>query len=73
MGVKLGLTLRKEDIELEGWKKVYDEELHNMYSLPNIIREIKSRMMMWVGHVAPMTLEMHMKFCFENLKRRDLL
>jgi hypothetical protein len=25
------------------WRKLYNEELHNLYSLPNIIRMIKSR------------------------------
>jgi hypothetical protein len=36
------------------WKKPYNEELHNLYSLPDIIRMIKSRRMTWVGHVAQM-------------------
>jgi hypothetical protein len=35
-----------------GWRKLYNEELHNLYSSPSIIRIIKSRMMRWVGHVA---------------------
>jgi hypothetical protein len=30
------------------------EELHNLYSSPNIIRMIKSRMMRWAGHAARM-------------------
>jgi hypothetical protein len=29
-------------------------DLHNLYSLPDIIRQIKSRRMRWVGHVACM-------------------
>jgi hypothetical protein len=29
-------------------------ELHNLYSSPNIIRQIKSRMIIWAGHVARM-------------------
>jgi hypothetical protein len=37
-----------------GWRKLYDEELHNLYSLPSIIRIIKSRRMRWAGHVAQM-------------------
>jgi hypothetical protein len=32
----------------------HNEELHSLYSLPNIIRVIKSRRMRWVGHVAQM-------------------
>jgi hypothetical protein len=37
-----------------GWRKLYNEELHNLYSSPSIIRIIKSRKMRWVGHVARM-------------------
>jgi hypothetical protein len=37
-----------------GWRKLHNEELHNLYSSPSIIRIIKSRWMMWVGHVARM-------------------
>jgi hypothetical protein len=36
-----------------GWRKLHNEELHNLYSSPSIIR-IKSRRMRWVGHVARM-------------------
>jgi hypothetical protein len=32
----------------------HNEELHNLYSSPNIIRMIKSRMIRWAGHVARM-------------------
>jgi hypothetical protein len=32
-----------------GWRKLHSEELHNLYSLPNIIRTIKSRRMRWEG------------------------
>jgi hypothetical protein len=37
-----------------GWRKLYNEELHNLYSSPSIIRIIKSRRMRWAGHVTPM-------------------
>jgi hypothetical protein len=36
------------------WKKLHNEEFHNSYSSPNIIRMIKSRRMRWEGHVARM-------------------
>jgi hypothetical protein len=36
------------------WRKVHNEELHNLYSSPNIIRVIESRRMRWAGHVARM-------------------
>jgi hypothetical protein len=37
-----------------GWRKLHNEELHNLYSSPNIIRMIKSRGIRWAGHVAQM-------------------
>jgi hypothetical protein len=37
-----------------GWRKLYNVELHNLYSSPRIIRIIKSRRMRWAGHVARM-------------------
>jgi len=36
------------------WRGLYNEELNDLYSLPNIIRVIKSRRMKWAGHVARM-------------------
>jgi hypothetical protein len=35
-------------------RKLHNEELHNLYSSPNIIRLTKSRRMRWAGHVARM-------------------
>jgi hypothetical protein len=37
-----------------GWRKLHNEELHNLYSSPSIIRIIKSRRMKWAGHVVRM-------------------
>jgi hypothetical protein len=37
-----------------GWRKLHNEELHNFYSIPNIIIMIKSRRMRWRGPVALM-------------------
>jgi hypothetical protein len=36
------------------WRKLHNEEVHNLYSSPNIIRTIKSRRMRWAGYVARM-------------------
>jgi hypothetical protein len=42
----------KRDRVTGGWRKLHNEELHNLYSSPSIIRIIKSRRMRWAGHVA---------------------
>jgi hypothetical protein len=42
----------KRDEVTGGWRKLHNEELHNLYSSPNIIRVIKSRWMRCPGHVA---------------------
>jgi hypothetical protein len=36
------------------WRKLHSGELHNLYSSPHIISQIKSRKMRWAGHVARM-------------------
>jgi hypothetical protein len=36
------------------WRRLHNEELHNSYSTPTIIRMIKSMRMRWTGHVARM-------------------
>jgi hypothetical protein len=42
-------------VEVTGeWRKLRNEELHNLYSSPDIIRQVKSRQMSWAGHVARM-------------------
>ena len=38
----------------EEWRKLHNEELNDLYSLPNIVRVVKSRRMRWAGHVARM-------------------
>jgi hypothetical protein len=34
-----------------GWRRLRNEQLHNLYASPNAIRVIKSRLMRWVWHV----------------------
>jgi hypothetical protein len=41
----------------EGWGKLHNEELHNLYPLPNVIRMINSRRLRWTGHVVCMSGE----------------
>jgi hypothetical protein len=36
------------------WRKLHNDELHNLYSSLNIVRVIKSRRLRWAGHVARM-------------------
>jgi hypothetical protein len=35
-----------------GWRRLHNEELHNLYDSPSIIRLIKLRRIRWAGHVA---------------------
>jgi hypothetical protein len=42
---------REED---GSWRKLHNDELHSLYSSPNIVRVIKSRRIRWAGHVARM-------------------
>jgi hypothetical protein len=42
----------KRDEVTGEWRKLNNEELHDLYSSPNIIRIMKSRGMRWAGHIA---------------------
>jgi hypothetical protein len=42
----------KRDEVTGDWRKLHNEELHNVFSSPSIIRVIKPRRMRWAGHVA---------------------
>jgi hypothetical protein len=44
----------KRDEGTGSWRKLHNEELHNLYSFPSIIRIIKSRRIRLAGHVARM-------------------
>jgi hypothetical protein len=44
----------ERDEETGEWKKLHNEELHNLYSSPDIIRQIKSSRMRWAEYVACM-------------------
>jgi hypothetical protein len=44
---------KKDEVTGE-WRKLHNEELHNLYSSPDIIRQVNSRRMGWAGHVACM-------------------
>jgi hypothetical protein len=44
---------RRDEVTGE-WRKLHNEELHNFYSSPDTIRQVKSKRMWWAGHVARM-------------------
>jgi len=47
-----GIFGPKRDEVTGEWRKLYDEELNDLYCSPNIIWVITSRRMTWAGHVA---------------------
>jgi hypothetical protein len=49
-----GIFVPKREDVAGGLRKLHNEEHHNLYSSPNIIRMIKSRSMRWTGPVARM-------------------
>jgi hypothetical protein len=64
---------KREEV-VGGWRRLHNEELHNLYSSPNIIWVIKTRMMRWVGRVACIGgMRNAYKFWLENLKGETTL
>jgi len=45
------------------WRKLHNEELSDLYILPNIVQVIRSRRMRWAGHVAHIGQKMHIQRC----------
>ena len=53
------------------WRKLRNEELHNLYSIRNIIQMIKQKTMIWAGHVARTGgREIQTLFWWERMKGR---
>ena len=50
---KLKYGPKRDEVTGE-WRKLHNEELSDLYPLPNIVRVVKSRRMRWAGHVARM-------------------
>jgi hypothetical protein len=86
--VKLGLTLKvehklrvlrrtfgpKREEVAGGWRRLHNEELHNLYTSPNIIRVTKSRRMRWARNVSRMgEMRNVYNILVGNLKGRDHL
>jgi hypothetical protein len=62
---------KREEVRGER-RKLHNEELNGLYSLPNIVRVIKSRRMRWAGHVARMgKREVCTGLWWGNLRERD--
>jgi hypothetical protein len=62
----------KRDEATGEWRKLHNEELHNLYSSLDIIRQVKSRRMGWAGHVARMGEERKStRFWWKRPKERD--
>jgi hypothetical protein len=49
-----GIFGPKRDEVIGGWRKKHNEDLHNVYSSPNVIKIIKSRRIRWARNVARM-------------------
>ena len=59
----------KRDEVTGEWRKLHNEELSDLYCLPNIVRVVKSRRMRWAGHVALMGRgELHTGFWWGNMR-----
>jgi hypothetical protein len=57
----------KRDKVAGGWRKLHNEEFHNLYSLPNNIRIIKSVRMRWAAHVARIWEEAEIRIrCYDD-------
>jgi hypothetical protein len=61
----------KRDEVTGGWRKLHNEEFHNLHSSPSIIRTIKSKRMRWAAHVARRGQRgMHRGYWWEIQKER---
>jgi hypothetical protein len=56
----------KRDEVTGEWRKLHNEELHDLYSSPNIVRVIKSIRMRWTGNVARMGRGVYREFGWET-------
>jgi hypothetical protein len=50
---EISLGPKRDEVTVE-WRKLHNEELSDLHSLPSIVGVVKSRRMRWAGHVARM-------------------
>jgi hypothetical protein len=61
----------KRDEVTGGWRKLHNEELHNLYSSPSIM---KSRRMRWAGHEARMGAKRNAcRILVEKARRKETI
>jgi len=51
------IFVTRRDVVTGEWRRLHNEKLNDLYSSSNIVRVIKSRILIWVGHVARMDEE----------------
>jgi hypothetical protein len=75
VSIKVGrMSDPKKEKVAGGWRRLHNEELHNMYASPNIVRVVKSRRLRCAGYVARMgEMRLHIIFWLEYLRGRDYL
>jgi hypothetical protein len=62
---------KRDELTLE-WRKLHNEQLNDLYSLPNIVRVVKSRTMRWVGMWQVWGSREECRGCWwGNLRERD--
>jgi hypothetical protein len=73
-GVLRRIFIPKREKVAGGWRRLHNEELHNLYTSPNITGT-KRRRMRWTGHVAHMgsMINVYKILAGKNLKGRDNL
>jgi hypothetical protein len=64
-----GIFGPKRDKVTGEWRKLHNEELHDLYHSPTIVRVIKPRIMVWTGHLARMGERKDV--LWGNLRERD--